>query len=56
MHTLRARSGGKKRVGDRVSGLVDISYVRFQAPDKALALRFLEDFGLRTNTEVNGTT
>lgn len=36
--------------------MVDISYVRFQAPDKILGLRFLGDFGLRTSAEVNGTT
>jgi catechol 2,3-dioxygenase-like lactoylglutathione lyase family enzyme len=39
-----------------VSGLVDISFVRFKAPDTEQAIRFLSDFGLTPSDQQNGAT
>jgi Glyoxalase/Bleomycin resistance protein/Dioxygenase superfamily len=40
----------------RMSGLKDISFVRFRAPDVELGLRFLSDFGLTESASTNGST
>jgi catechol 2,3-dioxygenase-like lactoylglutathione lyase family enzyme len=40
----------------RMSGVKDISFVRFRAPDMDLALRFLNDFGLAASASTNGST
>jgi predicted enzyme related to lactoylglutathione lyase len=39
-----------------MSGLKDISFVRFRAPDSELALRFLNDFGLTSSSSKNGAS
>lgn len=38
----------------RMSGLKDISFVRFRAPDTKRALRFLSDFGLTESSRADG--